>query len=230
MNNKENKLQVLRKEYEKKSFTTKEAKKLGISSRMLSFYIKEGKLERIGRGLYIFPGFDSEDDFEYQDLALRAKSIKSSVICLISALNFWDITEDIGREFWLAIPNNHAIPQTAKNTRFIRPRDLETGVEEIVIAGQEVKITTAERSVCDAFKFLPEETAVTALRAYMSQEEEKINIEKLLTTAKVLKAYKVIEIIKEVAEANAKDYPKISRESFTAYLQWLSKNNGKNCE
>lgn len=220
------KIQIFKNRLGNQSFSTRDAVEAGISPRMLSFYVERGEIERVARGVYVFPEFDGEEDFKFQDLALVAKSIKGAVICLISALDYWDITDEIAREYWLAIPNNYPIPTSLEKATFIRPRDLKTGVIERVIAGQKVKITTPERSVCDAFKFLPEETAITALRAYMSQDKEKVKIDELLDTAKVLKSTWVIEIIKEIAEANAKVYPKMDRETFRAYTKWLAKNKG----
>ncbi|ATH07095.1 hypothetical protein BIY24_03825 [Halobacteriovorax marinus] len=216
----ENKIKELRDIIGNRSFQTKEALEQGVSSRMLSFYTDRGDIERIGRGLYIFSDYDVEVDYEFHELVLTAKSIKDSVICLISALSYWDITDEIQKDYWLAIPNNHPIPKGRKRTKFIRPRDLVTGVISKNIAGVKVKITTPERSVCDAFKYLDEEAAITSLRSYMSQE--KANIPELLNTAKSLKVKKVLEIMREIAEASGKDYPTIDRDKFRDYVSWLT--------
>jgi predicted transcriptional regulator of viral defense system len=224
---KSKKIQQLRDEHGNGSFTTKDANNFGISSRMLSFYVDNGELERIGRGLYVFSDFSVDKDFMYQDLALTAKSIKDSVICLVSALIYWDITEEFLGDFWLAIPNNHPIPKSSKNVRFIRPRDLKTGVITKEIAGQKIKITTPERSVCDAFKYLDEETAITSLRMYMSQNNNKQNIPKLLNTAVALKSIEVIKIMNEIAHAMSKHYPSMDRESFRDFVNWFSKKKVK---
>ena len=90
------------------------------------------------------------------------------------------------------------------------------------IADQKVKITTAERSICDAFKYLDEETAITSLRIYMMQDKKKINISKLMDTAEILKAKRVLEIMKERADAAGKEYPEMNRENFNAYVTWAS--------
>lgn len=209
-----------------KSFTTKEANEFGISSRMLSFYVGQKLIERIGRGVYIFPDYNVENEYEFHELALTAKSINNSVICLISALSYWDITDEFQKEYWFAIPNNYIVPKKRKNTRFIRPRDLETGVIEKKIANVNVKITTAERSICDAFKYLDEETAVTSLRQYLSQEEKQIDIPLLLDTGSKLKCRKLLRIMKEIVEANAKDYPVMNSDKFKAYMEWLSNKKG----
>ena len=214
------KIQTVRENIGNRSFSSKEAADYGLSPRMLSFYVNKGEIERIGRGQYIFPGYDVGEDYAYHELVLVSKSIKDSVICLISALSYWDITDEFQKDYWLAIPNNRPLPKGKKRIRFIRPRDLETGVITKKIAGVDVRITTPERSICDTFKHLDEETAITSLRAYMNQE--KVDIPELLDTAKKLKVKKVLEIMAEIAEASAKGYPELSRDNFRAYVKWRS--------
>ena len=221
------KLGVLQTNFTNSSFTTKQANILGISSRMLSHLVKNGQLERIGRGLYIFPNFDTEKDFQFHQIALVAKSIKNSVICVISALNYWGLTEELEREHWLAIPNNFPTPKSIDNAKYIRPRDLEIGVISRVIAEQEVRITTPERSICEAFKYLSEESALSSLRAYLDQDEDQVDLIHLLDTASKLKSKKVIEIIQDVAIATAKGYPKLNRDTFRALTKWNQKQREK---
>lgn len=217
------KIDELRESIGSRSFTTQEAFDSGVSSRMLTHLVKKGEIERIGRGLYIFPDFDTEEDFQFHQTALIAKSIKGSVICVVSALNYWGLTDEFEKMHWLAIPNNYPEPKNIENVKYIRPRDLETGVVTKIIAEQEVRITTAERSICEAFKYLSEESAISSLRAYMDQDESKVDLIHLLDTAAKLKATKLIDIIRNVAMATGKDYPKLNRDTFRAFTKWNRK-------
>ena len=220
----ESKIEFLRTEFKEKCFSTKEAFVLGVSPRMLSFYVNKGSLKRVRRGHYIFPEFESDEDFQFSDIANNSKGIKESVICLISALSYWELTDEIPRSYWLAIPNNYSIPKKNKNLKIIRPRNLTTGVIWKTIAGQTVRITTPERSVCDAFKYLDEETAITSLRFYLDQDEEKVIVNELLDMAHKLKSPKIVEIIKVLTIAKAKDYPSIKKNAFEDSAMWLSEN------
>lgn len=217
------KLEILKTKFPNGSFTTKDAKSSGVDTRMLSFYVKKGKLKRIGRGFYIFPDFDVDEDFQFSDLILEALSIKGSVVCLISALSYWELTDEIQRNFWLALPNNYPLPKNHKNVRFIRPRDLKTGVIIKTIAEQKVAITDPERSICDAFKYLDEESSIKSLTHYLSQEINKINIDKLFEIAIKIKATKLIKILKRIATSQAKEYPSLKSDSFMDAIRWLSK-------
>lgn len=219
------KIDILKNEIRGKCFSTKEAGAYKVSSRMLSFYVKKGVLERVRRGYYVFPEFESDEDFQFSDMVLNSKGIKESVICLISALSYWDITDEIPRSYWFAIPNNYSIPKDKNKIQIIRPRDLTSGVIWKKIAGQTVRITTPERSVCDAFKYLDEETAITSLRLYFDQDEEKVRINVLLEMASKLRSPKVVKIIKELTIAKAKDYPSIKKSVFQDSAKWLSANH-----
>jgi len=89
-----------------------------------------------------------------------------------------------------------------------------------------VRITTPERSVCDAFKYLDEETAISSLRYYLDQDEKKIRVNELLEMASKLRSPKVVQIIKELTIAKAKDYPSIKGNVFQDCTKWLSANHG----
>jgi predicted transcriptional regulator of viral defense system len=214
-------IKKLKKIVRNRCFTTKEANEIGVSSRMLSFYIEKKEIERVERGLYILPDCDVGEEYSFHELALLSKSIKGSVICLISALNYWDMTDEIEREYWLAIPNNYPIPKGKKKVRFIRPRDLKTGVLEKEIANIKVKITTPERSVCEAFKYLDEEAAITSLSQYMTSDITDIN--KLMTMATMLKTNKLLAIMNELASSVGKSYPSMDKDKFKSYVKWLEK-------
>lgn len=216
-------IEKLKTNYSRESFSTKDAGELGITPRMLTYLVKRGEIQRIGRGLYALSGVDvSGEDWQYHDLALAASSYKDSVICLISALNYWEITEEFARSFWLAFPNNHP-PVKNPIVRMYRPRNLELGVISIKLSGIDVKITDPERSVVDAFKQLDEESAVTSLRMYLGQDDSKINIAKLVSYAVELKESKILKILNDVASAQARSYPTLKEKSFRDTVKVISK-------
>lgn len=216
-------IEKLKNKYPQDNFSTKDAGELGITPRMLTYFVKRGEIQRIGRGLYSLAGVDtSGEDWQYYDLALAASSYKDAVICLVSALNYWEITEEFARSFWLAFPNNHP-PIRNPMVRMYRPRNLELGIIKIQLSGIEVKITDRERSIIDAFKYLDEESSVTSLRMYLNQEESKINVVKLINYAVTLKEVKLLKILKDVASAQAKSYPALKEKAFRETIKAMSK-------
>lgn len=213
----------LKERFSKVSFTSKDALELGVSARMLSHLHKKGEIQKINRSLYAISGVDtSGDDWTYYDLATAAKSYKDAVVCLISALSYWQLTEEFARAHWLAFPNNHP-PVKNELVRMYRPRNLETGVMKVNLSGVEVKITDPERSLVDAFKYLDEESALTSLRLYLDQEEAKINISKLIKYAVILKENKLIRILSQTVASQVKSYPALKGKALKETIRAISK-------
>lgn len=168
-------------------FTAAEARAAGIPSRMLSHFCKKGVIERLSRGVYKGSQANVDVDFEWEDLAFAAMSIPNGVICLISALCYYGLTDQIMREFWIAIPHASKSPQRPK-TRIIRMRNFELGQTEIQMGASRLKIFDKERTVIDSFRYLSQEVAIKALQAYLRQRgADKPNLDKLMKYAKSLR-------------------------------------------
>jgi len=168
------------------SFTTQEAEQAGVPRHVLSYLYKKGILERLARGLYRSIDYESDVDIELEDLATTAASIPEGVICLISALSYYEMTEEIPREYWITIPHNMWPPKRL-HLRAIRMRNIELGQQKITIGGLKLKIFDRERCVVDAFRFLSRETAIKALRAYLFDPDHKANFRKLSRYARALR-------------------------------------------
>lgn len=166
------------------AFTAADARAAGIPSRMLSHFCKKGIIERVTRGVYRGSEAKIEIDFQWEDLAFAAMSIPNGVVCLISALCYYGLTDQIMRQFWIAIPHALKSPKRPK-TRIIRMRNIELGQTEIKLGTAHLKIFDKERTVVDSFRYLSKEIAIKALRAYLSQS--KPNLNKLLKYAKILR-------------------------------------------
>lgn len=92
----------------------------------MSYYVKTHRIERIGHGVYRGVESTIAVDFQWEDLIIMAKSIPQGVICLISALALYELTEEMPREHWIAVPHSTTAPKRA-HTRIVRMRDMNTG-------------------------------------------------------------------------------------------------------
>ncbi len=174
-------------------FTTAKAEKYGISRRMLSYYTSVGKFERIAHGVYCSPKYVSKgENLKWEDLAIAASNIKGGVICLISALIYYKLTDEMMREFWIAVANDHSRARFPLS-HIVRMRNMDLGVKKIELAGIKVNIFDAERSIIDSFRLLDTETAMKALKRYLNGETGKPNIKKLDQYITELRASKVRE-------------------------------------
>ncbi len=168
-------------------FSSAEGREEGIPPRMLAYFCAKGQIERVGRGMYKIKQIDFDADFEWEDLALTALSIPRGVICLISALCYYGLTDEIMREFWIAVPHS-TTSSPRENARIVRMRNISFGQTTIKIGNQKIKIFDRERTVVDAFRYLDKETALKALQAYLKISKNiKPDIDKLLKYAKKLR-------------------------------------------
>jgi len=167
-------------------FTTKEAEKQGIPRHALAYLKKKGDLKRISPGIYRFYEYEPEVEFQWENLALIASSIPESIICLISALVFYGLTDQVMREIWLVVPHK-AHPPKRPNTRIVRMRNTDLGKTSITLGEYRVQIFDRERSIIDAFRYLSKEIAIKALQRYFQSKEAKPDPKKLGAYAKKLR-------------------------------------------
>jgi predicted transcriptional regulator of viral defense system len=167
-------------------FTTKDAQSQNIPRHALAYYVKAGVLERLYPGAYRSVDYDQQVDFPWEHVAWAAVSIPEGVICLISALCIYDLTDQIMREAWIAIPNRIYAPKRP-GTRIIRMRNVALGKAEIMLGEYQVKIFDRERTVVDAFRYLSHEIAIKALQRYLRSKDYKPDLKKLQEYAKILR-------------------------------------------
>ena len=185
----------LEKLEKKPFFTTKEAAKQGLSARMLSYYVKRGELERIARGVYCSKNYESEGQYlKWEDLAIAASNIKGGVICLVSALAYYDLTDEMTKKLWIAVEHDNSKAKFPM-CRIVRMRNMKLGVETIEMSGIKVKIFDVERTLVDSFRLLDFETVMKAMKLYLKGEKGKPNINKLNQYITELRALKVREYL-----------------------------------
>ena len=151
-----------------------------------------GLLERIGRGLYRLPDFHAS---EHESLVTVATKVPQAVFCLLTALQFHELTSEWPREVWLALDRQSRVPKSLKLPlrihRFSKPF-LDFGVEEHLIEGMTVRVTSPAKTVADCFRFRNRygtDLAVEALRDYLKR---KLPLELLHQTAQLCRVEKVM--------------------------------------
>lgn len=168
------------------SFTSKEAKALGVPAAVLSYYVRTGKLKRIRRGVYQAIDYQNPEAFRWADLIETVHSINGGVICLISALAVYDLTEEIPRQHWIGIRHGTSA-RSSRQIKIIRFRDIDLGKIEIELEGTRIPIFDRERTIVDAFRLLSRETAIKALKSAIEQSgKNRIDLIKLEAYAKKL--------------------------------------------
>ena len=168
------------------SFTSKEARIIGVPAAVLSYYVNAGKLKRIRRGVYQANDYQNPEAFRWVDLIEAVHSINDGVVCLISALAVYDLTEEIPRQHWIGIRHDTSA-RSSHQIKIIRFRDLDLGRIEIELEGAHIPIFDRERTIVDAFRLLSREIAIKALKfAVAKGGKNRINLRKLEAYAKKL--------------------------------------------
>jgi predicted transcriptional regulator of viral defense system len=132
-------------------FYAVEAREAGIHPSRLSYYVKTNRIERIGHGIYRGVESTVDADFQWEDLIIIAKSIPQGIVCLVSALALYELTDEMPRDHWIAVPHSTTAPKR-DHTRIIRMRDMETGKTLYTIGRETVVIFDRERTIIDAFR------------------------------------------------------------------------------
>ena len=183
----ESALNKLKKLLKNASFTAAQARAADVSPSLLAYYARKGKIESLSRGVY--RGVESERKevpFEWEDLISTAESIPNGKICLISALALYELTDELPRQFWIAVPHKQFAPKRPK-TKIVRMRDVRTGSARLKLGAVAVRIFDKERTIVDSFRFLAPETAIKALKEYLSGKHGKPNLIKLRQYSRKLK-------------------------------------------
>ncbi|HAU0441292.1 TPA: hypothetical protein JBH37_15090, partial [Legionella pneumophila] len=165
-------------------FTSKEANELGMSPSLLCYYVQKDIIHRVSKGLYQAVYVKKEFDFRWEDLIFTLRSISQGVICLVSALAIYELTDEMPRKHWIAVPHSTTKPMRP-NTIVKRMRDVSTGLTTWNVDGESVPIFDMERTIIDAFRFLSKEIALKALQTGL--REKHIDSRKLQRYAKKLR-------------------------------------------
>lgn len=146
----------------------------GIPRKYLNILFHKGSLERIAWGLYASP---EAEPTENRTLVEVSKSVPNGVICLLSALQYHNLTTQVPREVWIAIDRKQRLPKKSELPirvfRFSRD-SLKKGVEKHMIEGVEIKVYNPAKTVADCFKYRNKiglDVAIEALRDCKRQKK-----------------------------------------------------------
>ena len=166
---------------------------LNIPRATLTRLVRRGALQRVARGLYSLPNYPVS---EHVGLAEAAIKCPQGIICLLSALQFHQLTTQTPFEVWLAIPNKARAPKlTHPPLRIVRysGASLEQGIEKHTIDGVIVPITTVAKTIADCFKFRNKiglDIALEALREAWA--DKRTSMDELWHYAKVCRVSNVM--------------------------------------
>ena len=129
-----------------------EAVEHGIHLAILQRMAEDGYLEKDARGLYRL----ADTQLGNPDIVKVSILAPKSVICLISALSFYNLTTQVPRKVYIALPRSVKAPKVEYPPIDVVHLSMEpylTGIEEHILDGVSVRIYGKEKTVADCFKF-----------------------------------------------------------------------------
>ena len=165
----------------------------GISRYMLYSLRDIGMIEQISRGVYRLSELPPMGNPDLVTVSLR---FPHAVICLFSALAYHNITTQIPRKVYVAVSRNSRPPSLEYpplSVHRFSKQAFQVGIEEHIIDGVTTKIYSVEKTLADCFKFrnkLGMDVVLEALK--MSMARKKLNLDELISYAKICRVEKIM--------------------------------------
>lgn len=175
------------------AIAAKDLEAKGIHRQYLKRLEQQGLLIRSGRGIYTYVDAELTESHSLVEAALR---VPHGVICLLSALSFYELTTQAPFEIWLAINQKARSPKEELlplRIVYMSGAAFEAGIEEHSIEGVPVRVYCQAKTVVDCFKYRHKiglDVALEALRA--SWRQRRCTIDELWHYAKICRMKNVI--------------------------------------
>jgi len=152
-----------------------------------------GMLERVGRGLYRLP--DSQGS-EHESLVTVATKVPQAVFCLLTALQFHELTTQLPRQIWIAMPRGSHPPRfdypPIKMVQFTGEA-YTAGIEELERDGIKLRVYGVAKTVADCFKHRNKIGLDVALEALKdAHARNKASVDDIWRNAKVCRVANVM--------------------------------------
>lgn len=126
---------------------------LGLPRVYLNQLAEMGTINRVGHGLYQWPGAKQDCNVALSEVA---KKVPKGVISLLSALSFHEFTSENPFEVWVALERKSWKPVIDyPPTRFVfmSGKSIQEGIDVQMLNGVEVRIFNPAKTVADCFKY-----------------------------------------------------------------------------
>ena len=168
-------------------FRPSEVEQLGVTYDQLRGMEARGDVERVARGLYRLADAELTRHYSVASVCARAPN---SIVCLLSALQVYEIGTQLPHRVWIGIHHKARPPKISTvKVRLVRFSGAawRYGIDDIEFEGVPALITSPARTIVDCFRFerlIGREAALEALRDAL--QERKV------TTAALLRALDVL--------------------------------------
>ena len=174
---------------------------IGAPRVVLTRMTASGQLEKTGRGLYRLP--DSQGS-EHESLIAIATKVPQAVFCLLTALQFHELTTQLPRQIWIGMPRGSHTPKIdyppLKMVQF-NDEAYFGGIEVFEHDQVSLRVYSVAKTIADCFKHRNKiglDVALEALKDARSQK--KVNANDLWHFAKICRVANVMRPYLEAIE------------------------------
>ncbi len=152
-----------------------------------------GLLEKIGRGLYRLPNFQCS---EHEGLVIVATKVPQAVFCLLTALQFHELTTQLPRQIWIAMPRGSHTPRfdyPPINMVQFTGKTYTSGVEEVERDSVKLQVYSVAKTIADCFKYRNKIGLDVALEALKdARTHNRVSVDDIWHFAKVCRVTNVM--------------------------------------
>ncbi|MGH3423925.1 MAG: type IV toxin-antitoxin system AbiEi family antitoxin domain-containing protein [Nocardioidaceae bacterium] len=185
------------------TFTTRQARAVGVHPRQLYAWRDEGEIIELSRG--VFRRADAPPA-SYPDLLAVGRRAPRAIVCCVSAAAVYDLTDEIPQAVQIAVPTPDRPPRIDyPPTEVLRftPKTFQLGCSSIEAApGETVRLYDPTRTVVDLMRLrhrFGEPLAHAALHRYLTRPDARPG--ELLRLARKLDVYGPLRHALDVASA-----------------------------
>ncbi|MCF6268776.1 MAG: hypothetical protein L3J41_03610 [Melioribacteraceae bacterium] len=179
----------------------KELRISGIQTRDIAKAVENQIIEKIKPGLYKLIDYPWDEHSGFTDVC---KANPRTVICLLSAADYHQLTTFNPSEIYVAVPNNtdkFIIKYPPIKVYYFSNIFFQSGIETIETNSGQIRIYNKEKTIADLFRYINkigEDIAIESLKEYLKNHRTR-NIPKLLNYAEICKVKNKLEpIIKAI--------------------------------
>jgi predicted transcriptional regulator of viral defense system len=166
----------------------------GVHPRDIKGMVDAGTISKVKNGLYRLSDVSVVSHQSFIDIA---RAVPEGVICLLSALSYYQLTTFNPSVVSVAIYRKAWRPKIMYppvEFYYFSTKQFQSGIDTITIEGQKIRIYSPEKTLCDCFRYrnkLGLDIAKEALTEYLKWK--KRNIEKLLEFSAVCRVKPILQ-------------------------------------
>lgn len=125
---------------------------IGAPRMVLTRLTAAGRLEKVGRGIYRLANAHGSEN---ESLVTVATKVPQAVFCLLTALQLHELTTQLPRRIWIAMPRGSHTPRIAyPPIRMVQftGEAYKAGIEELERDGIKLRVYETAKTVADCFK------------------------------------------------------------------------------